>query len=95
MEREKSYDLVCSFNQYANEKTTDKEKYQLFFKGLIKDVPQNLVEQNIEDLGEDECEKYFGANPKTNFSFLKFWFPKFQMKIFLTLIGFTVLGINF
>ena len=55
----KSYDLVSSFIQYSNEKTTDEEKYQLFFKGLIKDVPQNLVKQNIADLGEDECEKIF------------------------------------
>ena len=43
----KSYDLVYSFIQYANEKTTDEEKYQLFFKGLIKDVPQNIVKQRL------------------------------------------------
>jgi cold shock CspA family protein len=55
----KGYDLVCSFIQYANEKTTNEEKYQLFFKGLIKDVPLKIVKQNIKDLGEDECEKIF------------------------------------
>jgi cold shock CspA family protein len=60
----KCYDLVCLFIQYAIENTTNEEKYQLFFKGFIKDVPQYIVKQNIADLDEDKCEKIFRNQTK-------------------------------
>lgn len=53
----KFYDLVSTYSQYVNDSTTELEKFELFLKGLIKDVPVNLVHQNINDINEDKIRK--------------------------------------
>ena len=65
----KCNDLVDLFIQYVNAKSSEEEKYELFFKGLVKDVPQNLVKQNFGKLDEDDCRKIFESQPE-NKSFI-------------------------
>ncbi|MDR3339981.1 MAG: hypothetical protein LBT25_07840 [Candidatus Symbiothrix sp.] len=51
--------LVNLFVQYVNEKSNDRDKYELFFKGLIKNISQTLVKQNIGKLSKSDCRKIF------------------------------------
>lgn len=60
----KCNDLVDLFIQYVNAKSSEEEKYELFFKGLVKDIPQNLVKQNFSKLDEDDCRKILASQPE-------------------------------
>lgn len=53
----KFYDLASTYSQYVNYSTTELEKFELFFKGLVKDVPVDIVRQNINDINEDKIRK--------------------------------------
>jgi hypothetical protein len=55
----KGSELVNLFSDYANINTTDLDKFDLFFKGLIQNIPQDVIRVKIAGLSKDECEKIF------------------------------------
>ncbi len=62
--------LAKSFCDYATEHATETEKYKLFLKGLVKNVPQKLALENAQNLGNEECEKIFrNCSGNVNFIF--------------------------
>lgn len=55
----KGKELIESFTDYVNDQSNDEQKYELFLKGYVKDVPQNIVRQNIHQLENEDCKKIF------------------------------------
>lgn len=55
----KGKELIESFTDYVNDQSNDEQKYELFLKGYVKDVPQNIVRQNIRQLENEDCKKIF------------------------------------
>jgi len=66
----KCNDIVTLFNNYVIIKSNEEQKYELFFKGYVKDVPQKIAYQYIHKLGRDECKKIFKTLPE-NKTFIK------------------------
>ncbi len=62
--------LINLFNDYVNNESSEEQKYGLFFRGYVKNVPQELVYQNIGNLEESDCRKIFQSLPE-NRSFIK------------------------
>lgn len=60
----KCNDLINLFNDYVNNAGNEEQKYELFFKGYVKNVPQKLVYQNIDNLKESDCRKIFESQPE-------------------------------
>ncbi len=55
----KGRELIESFTDYVNAQSNDEQRYHLFLKGYIKDVPQNIVSQNIDQFEKEDCKKIF------------------------------------
>ena len=55
----KGSEIIELFAKYVNTQSNDEQKYELFLKGYIKNVPQNLVRQNIHQLEYEDCKKIF------------------------------------
>lgn len=55
----KGSELIELFANYVNKQSNDEHKYELFLKGYIKNVPQNVVRQNIHQLENEDCKKIF------------------------------------
>jgi cold shock CspA family protein len=55
----KGSELIELFAKYVNTQSNDEQKYELFLKGYIKNVPQNIVRQNIHQLEYEDCKKIF------------------------------------
>ncbi len=55
----KGSDLIELFTNYVNTQSNDEQKYELFLKGYVKNVPQNIVRQNIHQLENEDCKKIF------------------------------------
>lgn len=55
----KGRELIELFANYANTQSNDEQKYELFLKGYVKNVPQNVVRQNIHQLENEDCKKIF------------------------------------
>lgn len=55
----KGSELIELFANYVNTQSSDEQKYELFLKGYIKNVPQNVVRQNIHQLEYEDCKKIF------------------------------------
>jgi len=55
----KGSELIQLFAGYLNTQSNDEQKYELFLKGYIKNVPQNVVRQNIHQLENEDCKKIF------------------------------------
>lgn len=66
----KCYDLTKIFSEYVSEESSDEQKFVLFFKGYIKNIPQELVYKNLGSLEERECCKIFESQPE-NKTFIK------------------------
>lgn len=60
----KCADLINYFNDYVSNEISEELKYELFFKGYVKNIPQNLVYQNISNLKESDCRKIFESQPE-------------------------------
>lgn len=60
----KSKELVELFTNYINDQNNDEQKYKLFLKGYVKNVPQNIVQQKIPELGKLDCQKIFNNIPE-------------------------------
>jgi len=60
----KCNDLINLFITYINDVSSEEQKYELFFKGYVKDVPQKLVYQKISKLEKDNCERIFKRSPE-------------------------------
>jgi cold shock CspA family protein len=56
-------ELISSFITYVNEVCSDDQKYELFFKGYVQDVPIPLVHQNVHTLDKEKCKKIFRSLP--------------------------------
>lgn len=55
----KGRELIDLFANYVNTQSNDEQKYELFLKGYVKNVPQNIVRQNIHQLENEDCKKIF------------------------------------
>jgi cold shock CspA family protein len=55
----KGGELIELFANYVNTQSNDEQKYELFLKGYVKNVPQNIVRQNIHQLENEDCKKIF------------------------------------
>jgi hypothetical protein len=53
----KYYDLLRLFSEYAEDNTSEEDKYELFFLGFRNDVPRNIIKQNIKLIRKDQYEK--------------------------------------
>lgn len=65
-----SNELKELFTNYVNTQSNDEQKYELFLKGYVKNVPQNIVLNNINQLEKEACKKIFKALSE-NKSFIK------------------------
>lgn len=55
----KGSELIELFTNYVNTQSNDEQKYELFLNGYVKNVPQNIVRQNIHQLENEDCKKIF------------------------------------
>jgi len=55
----KGSDLIDLFTNYINTQSNEEQKYELFLKGYLKNVPQNIVRQKICQLENEDCKKIF------------------------------------
>lgn len=55
----KGSDLIELFTNYINTQSNEEQKYELFLKGYLKNVPQNIVRQKIYQLENEDCKKIF------------------------------------
>jgi len=55
----KGSELIELFANYVNTQSNDEQKYELFLKGYVKNVPQNALRQNIHQLENEDCKKIF------------------------------------
>jgi len=55
----KGRELIELFANYANTQSNDEQKYELFLKGYVKNVPQNIIRQNIHQLKNEDCKNIF------------------------------------
>lgn len=63
----KGSELIELFTNYVNTQSNDEQKYELFLKGYIRDVPQNIVRKNIHQLEKEDCKKIFKAISNNKF----------------------------
>jgi cold shock CspA family protein len=63
-------ELINLFNDYIDNEISEEQKYEMFFKGYTKNVPQRLIYQNINNIGESKCLKIFQSLPE-NKAFIK------------------------
>ncbi len=66
----KGSELIELFTNYVNTQSNDEQKYELFLKGYVKNVPQNIVWKNIHQLEKEDCKKIFKTISE-NKSFIK------------------------
>jgi cold shock CspA family protein len=66
----KGSDLILLFTNYINTQSNEEQKYELFLKGYLKNVPQNIVRQKIDQLENEDCKKIF-KNISENESLIK------------------------
>ncbi len=66
----KYQNLVYLFRKSVNEQVSDEDRFTLFFKGIIKEIPKSIVWQKIDVLGKVECDKIF-SNYFEDKSFIK------------------------
>jgi len=55
----KGSELIELFTNYVVTESNDEQKYELFLKGYVKNVPLNIVRQNIHQLENEDCKKIF------------------------------------
>jgi cold shock CspA family protein/ribosomal protein L37AE/L43A len=55
----KGNELLTLFNNYIDAQSLDEQKYELFMKGYVKNVPLNIVRQNLHRLEKEGCNKIF------------------------------------
>lgn len=67
----KGSELIVLFTNYVNTHSSDDQKYELFLKGYVKNVPQNIVKQKIHQLENEDCKKIF-KNLSENKPFIKY-----------------------
>lgn len=66
----KGSELIDLFTNYVNTQCNDEQKYELFLKGYVKNVPQNIVRKNTHRLEKEDCKKIF-KSVFENKSFIK------------------------
>lgn len=57
--------LVELFNNHVHLNATDEEKFHLFFKGFVKDVPMNQLVLNCQKLDEQELRRVFESQKQS------------------------------
>ncbi|MDL2289845.1 cold shock domain-containing protein [Paludibacteraceae bacterium OttesenSCG-928-F17] len=62
----KSKDLVDLFVAYVEAECDNEQKYELFLKGYIRNIPEDIVSQNIHTLNKEKCIKIFKSFPENN-----------------------------
>jgi len=55
----KCRDLIDLFVSYAENESSEEQKYELFFKGYVKNVPKRIAKQDILNLDKNRCRKIF------------------------------------
>jgi len=66
----KGYDLIELFTNELNTISSDEQKYELFLKGYIKNVPLNIIQKKTHQLKKEDCKKIFKSISE-NKSFIK------------------------
>lgn len=66
----KGSELIALFTNYVNTHSNDEQKYELFLKGYVNNVPQNIVRQKIYQLENEDFKKIFKNVPE-NKRFIK------------------------
>ena len=56
--------LIELFTNYVVAKSNDKQKYELFLKGYVKNIPLNIVKQKVYQLENEDCKKIFKSIPE-------------------------------
>jgi len=64
------FDLVDLFVNYVSNECNDEEKFELFHKGFLKDIPNEIVFPIIHKLDKNDCIKIF-KNQAENKIFIK------------------------
>lgn len=67
--KKKGANLLNAFIDFLNQTAQEHEKYELFFKGLVKNISPELVLQNLEKINPAELERVF-KNLHHNVSFI-------------------------
>lgn len=65
----KSNELIELYTNYVDNHSNDEQKYELFLKGYIRNVPQNIVPNKIHQLEKEDCKKIF-KNVSVNKAFI-------------------------
>lgn len=66
----KHFDLTKLFSEYVNDESSNEQRFALFFKGYVKNIPQELVYQKISSLKETDFRKIFESQLE-NKTFIK------------------------
>ena len=66
----KCKELVDLFINYIDAECSNEQKYELFFKGFVKDIPQEIAFLNLHELDKEKCIKIFKSQPE-NKAFIK------------------------
>ena len=62
--------LIELFTNHVNTRSNDEQKYELFLKGYVKNVPLNIVQKKTHHLKKEDCKKIF-KSISGNKSFIK------------------------
>lgn len=60
----KGSELIELFTNYVATKSHDEQKYELFLKGYVKNIPLNIVKQKVHQLENEDCKKIFKSIPE-------------------------------
>lgn len=60
----KGSELIELFTNYVATKSNDEQKYELFLKGYVKNIPLNIVKQKVHQLENEDCKKIFKSIPE-------------------------------
>ncbi len=55
----KGGELIELFSNYVHTQSNDEQKYELFLKGYVKNVPHIIVRQKIHKLNNNDCKRIF------------------------------------
>ncbi len=50
-------ELIHLFTAYVDDNCSDEEKYVLYFKGLVREIPLDILWQRINSINENECKE--------------------------------------
>lgn len=52
-------EIIKLFTNHVVSKSNDEQKYELFLKGYVKNIPLKIVKQKVHQLEKEDCKKIF------------------------------------